>query len=300
MTSQTRETCPSHSSPARPAASAARWPHARRRRGWRVVARRAQRARTWPRRAPGAARRRRRRRLRHRPAHRARAGRGGRRPRRPRPAASTTRAPRPAARCRRSPTTRWRTCAPCSRRTSIAPLALMQELLPALRRRGGTVVDRQLGCRGRAVRRLGRLRVEQGRARPADRACSASSSRTCTSTPSTRATCAPQCTSGVSRARTSPIARAGDGGAGTAAPDQRAPRRADGTGPRDSADRLRRGGQRLDALAFDAAGRARGRREARGPAATVCGCSWPARTGSSARDVRRPAGDFLRPATWSW
>ena len=80
---------------------------------------------------------------------------------------STTRACSARARSPRSPTTRSTSCAACTRSTSFAPLALVQTALPQLAPRRAHP-QRHLRRRRRAVRGLGRLRLLQGGAGPAD------------------------------------------------------------------------------------------------------------------------------------
>ena len=89
----------------------------------------------------------------------------------------------------------------------LAPHALLREALPLLRRSGGARGERQLRRGGRGLRGLGRLRLGQGRARPAVRGARRRGAGPAGLRASTPATCAPRCTSRPSPARTSPTGR---------------------------------------------------------------------------------------------
>ena len=103
-----------------------------------------------------------RRRRRRRPPRRSRRRRG--RPRRARSPGQQRERARPVAATARSPTIRSTCSRTSTRSTSLAPLALAQRALPLLRRSPRR--DRQHHVRRgrRAVRRLGRVRIVEGRA----------------------------------------------------------------------------------------------------------------------------------------
>ena len=130
-----------------------------------------------------------------------------RRRRRASTCSSTTPASSGRARSRRSPTIR-----------STSSRGVYEVERPRAARRSSrwrcrgsrrAAADRQhhLGCRGRAVRGLGRLRLVEGRARAADGDPRRRAAASCASTPSTPATCGRRCTRRRSPARTSPTGR---------------------------------------------------------------------------------------------
>ena len=93
------------------------------------------------------------------------------RARRPRPAREQRERARPvaAAPARRLPARR---AADVYEVNVVAPLALAQLALPSLRASHGTIVEHHVRRRRRAVRRLGRLRLVEGRARTGRATCS--------------------------------------------------------------------------------------------------------------------------------
>ena len=99
------------------------------------------------------------------------------------------------------PARRARRGLPHQRRRPARPRAAGAAPARGRRRRRGR---HHLGRRGRGLRGVGRLRVVEGGARPADATCSPPSTRGCASAASTPATCGRRCTRTPSRARTSP------------------------------------------------------------------------------------------------
>ena len=88
----------------------------------------------------------------------------------------------------------------------VAPLGLIQAALPSLAP-GRRDRRHHVGRVGRGVRGVGRVRGDEGGARPPRPGPRRRSAPTCGCSPSTRATCARRCTRTPSRARTSPTAR---------------------------------------------------------------------------------------------